>query len=99
MKKPVKMIQDVMMNYTLMNCQSLKMKMKSMATNFNENKNSFLIANETWFKERDPQLKKMLDDFDDEHDIKSIIKDRKVGKRGLAHGGVAIFYDATKCSL
>ena len=82
-----------------MNCQSLKMKIKSMATNFNENKNSFLIANETWFKTKDPQLKKMLEDIEDENDIKSIRKDRKIGKSGLAHGGVAVFFDSTKCTL
>ena len=34
-----------------------------------------------------------------EHDIKVIHKDRKQGKTGLAHGGVAVFFNKNKCSL
>ena len=59
------------------------------------NKNTFHIANETWFKNKDPQLKKILEDLDDQHDIKVIRKDRKTSKKGLAHGGVAVFFDST----
>ena len=87
------------MNFSLMNCQSLKWKLPSLSENFKNNKCAFIIANETWFKRKDPQLKKLLDDLEDEFDIKAIRKDRKLGKTGLAHGGVATFFDSTKCTL
>ena len=58
-----------------------------------------MVTNETWFRQRDPQLKKLLENLEDEHDIKAIQKDRKQGKSGLAHGGVGFFYDASKCNL
>ena len=83
------MINDVTMNFALMNCQSLKMKLKPLAENFNTNKASFIITNETWFKCRDLQLKTLLANMEDKHDIKAIRKDRKTGKKGLA----------TKCDL
>ena len=41
----------------------------------------------------------MLENLEDEIDVKAIRKDRKIGRTGLAHGGVAIFYDTTKCTL
>ena len=82
-----------------MNCQSLKMKLKSLAENFKMNKTSFIITNETWFKARDRQLKTMLEELEDEYDIRAIRKDRKLGKTGLAHGGVAVFYDSSRCSF
>lgn len=79
-KRPMKMIDDVIMNYALMNCQSLKMKLKSLASNFKMNKTCFIVTNETWFKKKDPQLKVMLEELDDENDIKVLRKDRKLGK-------------------
>ena len=98
-KKPKRYIQDVKMNYTLMNCQSLKNKLDSLVTNFKMNGNVFLIANETWFKKKDPQLSEMLSKIEDRDDIYALRKDRKLGRTGRAHGGVAVFYDSTKCSL
>ena len=82
-----------------MNCQSLKTKIKSLSENFKNNKNAVVICNETWFKTRDPQLKKILVDLEDEEEVVALRKDRKQGKRGLAHGGVAVFFDRTKCNL
>ena len=89
----MKYIKEVRMNFILMNCQSLKNKLSSLSTNFKMNKSAFIITNETWFKQRDPQLRKMLENLEDEHDIKALRKDRKQGKTGLAHGGVGVFYD------
>ena len=63
------------------------------------NKNAFLIANETWFKKRDPHIKYMLDELEAEKEIKAIRKDRKLSKKGLAHGGVAAFFDSSKCNM
>ena len=88
-----------MLNVVLMNCQSLKTKLSSLAENFKINKSSFILTNETWFRQKDPQLKKLLEDMENEHDVCALRKDRKIEKTGLAHGGVAIFYDKTKCSL
>ena len=73
--------------------------MSSLAENFKHNKSSFIITNETWFKEKDPQFKKMLEDLEDEYDVKAIRKDRKIERSGKAHGGVAVFFDSTKCTL
>ena len=98
-KKLKRMIDDVTMNFALMNCQSLKLKLNSLADNFKTNKNSFITANETWFKSRDPQLNKKLVDLEDEHNMIVLRKDRKAGKKGLAHGGVAVFFNSTKCML
>ena len=63
------------------------------------NESSFILANETWFKRRDPQLKTYLQEIDDESSIKCIRKDRKLSRSGLAHGGVALFYDSDRCSF
>ena len=41
-------------------------------------------------------LKKLLKNMEDENDVRVIRKDRKQGRTGLAHGGVAVFYDFTK---
>ena len=87
------------MTFTIINCRSLKFKLRSLATNFVENKNSFILTNETWFKQRDPQLKQYLHEIEEEFDIKCIRKDRKLGRTGLAHGGVALFFDAAICSF
>ena len=37
--------------------------------------------------------------MEDEIDVKSIRKDGKQSNKGLAHGGIAVFFDSTKCSL
>ena len=57
------------------------------------------MTNEMWFKNRDPQLKQYLSELKDSHEIVAIRKDRKLGKRGTAHGGVALFYDSALCSF
>ena len=54
-KKPIKYINDVKLNFTLMNCQSLKNKLSSLSENFKMNNSTFIVANETWFKKKDPQ--------------------------------------------
>ena len=74
-----------------MNCRSLKHKLKSLATNFTENKNSFILTNETWFKSRDPQLKSYLLNLEDKYDISCIRKDRKASKSGAAYRGLPSF--------
>ena len=87
------------MNFQIMNCRSLKTKLNSLAKNFNMNKLHFLMTNDTWFKSRDPQLKEQLQILEDRHEIHCIRKDQKLGKAGLGHGGVALFYDKANCSF
>ena len=48
------------MNFSVMNCQSLKFKLDSLAKNFEINESTFIITTETWFKRGDKQLKDML---------------------------------------
>ena len=64
-----------------------------------DSKCTFIVTTETSFKQKDPQLKKMLENLQDEYDVKAIRKDRKQGRTGLAHGGVGVFFDSSKCSL
>ena len=71
-KKTHKYVQDIQMTFALMNCQSLKFKLKSLEGNFRINKNLFILTNETWFKRAEPQLKFMLDDLDDRSSIACI---------------------------
>ena len=98
-KRPNRPVRDVPMNFSIMNCRSLKYKLNSLIDNFQMNKCNFISTNETWFKSHDPQLKKYLNDLEDEHDIRCIRKDRKLGRTGLAHGGVALFFDKTSCDF
>ena len=53
----MKYVQDIEMTCALMNCRSLKFKLKSLEENFKMNKNTFILTNETWFRKSDPQLK------------------------------------------
>ena len=87
------------MNFSIMNCRSLKNKLDSLSENFIMNKYHFILTNETWFKSRNPQLKQYLEKMEDKYDIGCIRKDRKLGKTGLGHGGVAFFYDKTTCNF
>ena len=98
-KMPNKPVRDVIMNFAIMNCRSLKYKLDSLAENFNMNAFSFILTNETWFKRRDPQLKDYLMKINDKYDIDCIRKDRKLGKSGQGHGGVALFYDKHSCTF
>ena len=95
----MKYVRDVKMTMALMNCQSLKFKLNSLEENFKMNKCSFILANETWFKRNDPQLKHKLAELEDRSSIACIRKDRKLGKTGNAHGGVAIFFNKDIISL
>ena len=80
-----------------MNYRSLKHKLDSLAEHFTMNKSHFILTNETWFKNGDQQLKKYLENLQDKYDVACIRKDRKLGKTGLAHGGVALFFDKAMC--
>ena len=66
----MKYVNDVKLNYILMNCLSLKMKLSSLAENFKTNKCSFIITNETWFRRGDSQLKKYLENLEDKWTLK-----------------------------
>ena len=97
-RKAIKYVRDAELNFALLNCQSLKFKLDSLATNFEVNKNAFILTNETWFKKKDAQLKSHLERLEDRDDIYCIRKDRKP-KNGVAHGGVAFFFDKSKCDF
>ena len=92
-KKP-RLINDVEFNTLLINCRSLKPKLKSLVANFEMNKTHVAMLTETWCYKSDSQLKKMLIDIEDESDICLLRKDRD--SRG---GGVAIAYNKSVCSF
>ena len=98
-KKPKKNVRDVPLNFSIMNCRSLKHKLNSLAQSFIMNKSHFILTNETWFKPRDPQLEKYLLEMEDKYDMDCIRKDRKPGRTGLSHGGVAFFYDKSNSNF
>ena len=87
------------MNFSIMNCRSLKFKLDSLSGSFTMNKSHFILTNETWFKPRDPQLKTYLSDLEDKYEIECIRKDRKLRPTGLGHGGVLIFFDKATCNM
>ena len=64
-KRPVRYIADVESNFQIMNCQSLKFKLRSLAENFNINKSTFILTSETWFKKSDKQLSSYLANIED----------------------------------
>ena len=90
-RRSTKYVRDIEMNFALMNCRSLKFKLDSMETSILLNKSCFTVATETWFKRLDKQLKEKLNNLEDRSNIVCIRKDRKIGKKGTAHGGVALF--------
>ena len=93
-KRRTEYVNDVEMNCLLVNCRSLKPKLKSLIMNFEMNKNTVALLNETWFKKGDSHLKGILGNIKLEHEISFIRRDR--GSRG---GGVAIAYDMKKIEL
>lgn len=88
------MINDVPFNLCLINCRSLKPKIKSLVECFKMNDLTTALLNETWLYRSDPQAKKLLQQIAEENNIRVIRKDRD--SRG---GGVAIAFDTTKISL
>ena len=87
------------MNFAIMNAQSLKFKLDSLAENFQMNKNDFILTSETWFKHADKQLKMYLEKMEDKNELFCIRKDRKLGKSNTALGGVAFFYDKSRADF
>ena len=79
------MINDIPFNCLLVNCRSLKPKIKSLVTNFNMNSTSVALLTETWFQKRDKQLKRQLEEVESKSDICFLRRDRD--KRG---GGVSL---------
>ena len=92
-RKP-ELIEDVSLNIALINCRSLKPKIKSLTECFNMNKLDVSILNETWMYKNDSQMKKILSDLLTQEKIGMIRKDRD--SRG---GGVAIAFDTSKITL
>ena len=92
-KKP-RLINDVEFNSLLINCRSLKPKLKSLVANFEMNKSHVAMLTETWCYKSDSQLKKMLADIEDKSDICLLRKDRD--SRG---GGVAIAFNKNTCKF
>ena len=88
------MVEDVVFKCALINCRSLKPKIKSLRECFNMNKLSVALLNETWLCRGDRQAKTMLQDLKDETGIEILRKDRD--SRG---GGVALAYDSNLMSL
>ena len=63
------LIEDVILNGALINCRSIKPKLKFLATCFKINNLSFALLNETWLYKNDPQAKKLLSEMNNEHGI------------------------------
>ena len=98
-RRPTKYVRDVELNLSLINCRSLKFKLDSLAKNFEMNNSTLIMTTETWFKRADRQLKEMLIRMEDKNEIACVRKDRKTSPRGLAHGGVGLFFDKAKCDF
>ena len=73
-RKPIT-IEDITLNGTLINCRSVKPKLKFLRQCFEMNKLNIAILNETWLYRSDPQAKKLLNDLKDEYSIELIRKD------------------------
>ena len=82
------MINDIPFNCLLVNCRSLKPKIKSLVTNIALNRTHIALLTETWFQKGDRQLKSMLENTELESGIRFLRRDRD--KRG---GGVSILFD------
>ena len=90
-KTKPELIEDVTFNCALINCRSLKPKIKSLQECFNINKLSVALLNETWFYKSDKQAKHLLQEMKNETGIR---KDRD--SRG---GGVAIAFNSNQIML
>ena len=84
-------IEDIKLNVALINCRSLKPKIKSLKECFKMNKLSLAILNETWLYKSDRQFKCVQQNLKYETGIDFIRRDRD--SRG---GGVAVAFDANE---
>ena len=94
LKRHEQLIYDVPLNSLLINCRSVKKKLKSLVDNIQTNDSTLAILTETWLYRNDKQVKKELREIFDEHGLSIIRKDRN--SRG---GGVAIVYNSRVCEL
>ena len=80
--------------FTLLNtnARSLCPKMTSLIENMEETESVLAIVTETWLKDGDG-LQDDLDDLREGAGLEMLCRNRPVGERGVAHGGVAIVYN------
>ena len=93
-RRQPQLVEDVVFNCALINCRSLKPKIKSLSECFKMNKLSVALLNETWLHKSDKQAKHLLQELKNESGIEILRKDRD--SRG---GGVALAYDSNVLSL
>ena len=92
-RRPI-LIEDITLNGSLINCRSVKPKLKFLSQCFHINKLNLALLNETWLYRSDPQARKLLNDLKSECNIEFIRRDRD--SRG---GGVAIAFDNRSIQL
>ena len=61
-RRPV-LIEDIPLNGSLINCRSVKPKLKFLSECFKINKLDVAVFNETWLYKSNPQARKLLLDF------------------------------------
>ena len=93
-KRKARLVEDIKLNRALINCRSVKYKLKFLSECFKVNKLDLALLNETWLYRSDPQASKLLYDFKNDHNIELIRKDRD--SRG---GVVAVAYNVNNLSL
>ena len=80
------------------NSRSLCPKMNAFIDTFKEMEASLAVVTETWMRNV-PALEDDLDDLLHGAGIGMLTKNRRTGRRGIAHGGVAIAYRAAVMSM
>ena len=70
-RKPI-MIEDIKLNVALINCRSVKPKLKFLNQCFIINELDMALLNETWLYRSDPQAAKLLTDFKNDNGIESV---------------------------
>ena len=88
------------MNFNIINtnARSLRPKLSSFIDNFNELELSIAVVTETWFADG-VRLDREAEDLLLGQNINLITRNRLIGPRGVAHGGVAVLGKASEVKL
>ena len=88
------------LNMTIINTnvRSICPKINSVIESFEELEATFGIFTETWLSDG-PDLTRQLDDLREGEGLGAITKNRPVNNMGFSHGGVAIIYRESLCTM
>ena len=92
-RRPV-LVEDIKLNAALINCRSVKPKLKFLTQCFQINVLDIALLNETWLYKSDPHAAKLLNELKNDNGIEFLRKDRN--SRG---GGVAVAYNTNNVSM